>query len=117
MYLETRLCADEKEEEDDDKNVNLTPSSDDRPASESGESGRTIEEMDPEIDLDVTCNPMVSDVEELEENDDALRGDRIGNTTYSERHVLKILMKWVQVIGVTLNFSKKVFYMHLYFYI
>jgi hypothetical protein len=33
----------------------------------------------------------------LDENDDALRGDRIGATTYSERHVLKILIKWVQV--------------------
>ncbi|OXA46824.1 uncharacterized protein LOC110855962 [Folsomia candida] len=61
------------------------------PASESGESGRT-----PEPEADVTCNPMVSDVEELEENDNVLRGDRIGATTYSERHVIKILMKWVQ---------------------
>jgi hypothetical protein len=42
-------------------------------------------------------NPMVSDVDDLDENDDALRGDRIGATTYSERHVLKILIKWVQV--------------------
>jgi len=44
-----------------------------------------------------TCNPMVSDVEELEENEDAFRGDRIGGTTYSQRHVLKLLIKWVQV--------------------
>ncbi|CAL8092622.1 unnamed protein product [Orchesella dallaii] len=49
-------------------------------------------------DEEATCNPMVSDAEECDETEEAFRGDRIGTTVYSERHVLKILMKWVEEI-------------------
>lgn len=52
---------------------------------------------DVEEDEEATCNPMVSD-EECSETEEAFRGDRIGSTTYSERHVLKILMKWLEEI-------------------
>jgi hypothetical protein len=79
--------------------------------SESGESGKTAE------DGEETCNPMVSDVEDLDENEDALRGDRIGGTTYSERHVLKILMKWVQVIIINIIITFLIcIYLFIYLY-
>ena len=45
------------------------------------------------------CNPMASDSDgnDEDENESLLRGDRIGSTTYSERHVLKILLSWMEV--------------------
>lgn len=52
--------------------------------------------VDQDEEEEQTCNPMVSD-EECDETEEAFRGDRIGSTMYSERHVLKILMKWIEV--------------------
>lgn len=57
-------------------------------------SRKRLEEVDEEEEA--TCNPMVSD-EECDESEEAFRGDRIGSTVYSERHVLKILMQWIEV--------------------
>jgi hypothetical protein len=42
-------------------------------------------------------NPMASDLEGENVDEEAFRGDRIGNSTYAERHVLKILMRWIKV--------------------
>lgn len=79
------------EEGDDDERKNLHKASRKRIGEGNEKFGDTEE------DEEATCNPMVSD-EECSETEEAFRGDRIGSTTYSERHVLKILMKWLEEI-------------------
>ena len=54
------------------------------------------EEAEAENKLEYS-NPMASDLEGETVDEEAFRGDRIGNSTYSERHVLRILMRWIQV--------------------
>lgn len=66
-------------------------------ASDSSPSSRKNCRGDQSEDEEETCNPMASDEEECDETEETFRGDRIGNTVYSERHVIKILMKWVEV--------------------